>query len=478
MRTHPFIFFILTLALVPSTSGVSAEASEGPFEPSPFASRIVGVGGSLASEAVRRHVEFSASVGFNALWVRSAGAGRWTAVDAPDGPFLEPEFYELARRAVELGMRIFLVVEPVSDSGDGFVFSDKEGAQRISRFLRLARREAGVHDFVISFRGAPLRLTELSDLLEYGRIAAPAHVELTKRIERKLRSKDRLWLAPAIFSDRHLDDPLVRYAPALLESLGKLDPRVGIVWSGPQPVSPSITADNLRAARARLGGRHLLLDDRYPANGSGERIPLSLVLGPLRERVPGIAGEVAGYLSTPMGELGASRLALATVADFLDAPESYDAEGSWRAAMKRLAGDDREALEALRTQAAEWGGWIGTRNYHTARNDNPQTAARDLRDPAVVASWTWTVRTYPERMAALEALTDEPFRTDLMLTMARRLAVARCVPIVHELRTESSGDDEKTQALLHAIREERARVRERPEVLLALDRFLIHAGLK
>jgi hypothetical protein len=468
MRTRPFIIFILTLAFVPLSIGA----------PSPFGSRIVGVRGSLASEAVRRHVEFSASVGFNALWVRSAEAGRWTAAEAPDGPFLEPEFYDFARRADELGMRIFLVVEPVSDSADRFVFSERDGAQRISRFLRLARREAGVHDFVISFRGAPLRLRELSDLLEYGRIAAPAHVELTKRIERKVGSKDRLWLAPAIFSDRHLDDPLVRYAPPLLESLGKLDPRVGIVWTGPQPISPSITADDLRAVRARLGGRRLILDDRYPANGSGERIPLALVLGPLRERDPGIAGEVVGYLSTPMGELGASRLALSTVADFLDAPESYDAEDSWRAAMKRLAGDDREAFEALRTQAAEWGGWIETRNYHTAFSDNPQTAARDLRDPALVASWTWTVRTYPERMAALESLTDEPFRADLMLTMARRLAIARCVPIVHELRTKAGDDDEKTQALLHAIREERERVREQPEVLTALDRFLIHAGLR
>ncbi len=369
------------------------------------------------------------------------------------------------------------MLEPVLDARGEFVFSNKDGVRRLLRFVQLARREAAVRHFVVCFQRAPLRLTELADLLEYGRVAAPAHVELTRKIARKLRGGERLWLAPAIFSDRHLDDPRVRYAGALLEALAQLDPRVGVVWSGPQPVSPSITAADLDATRRRLGGRELILDDRFPANGSGQRIPLGLVLGPLRERDPATVDEVAAYLATPMAELGASRLALMTVADYLRDPAAYDPDASWERAIARLAGDRAQAHAALRTQAAEWGGWIGTRNYHTALNDNPQTAARGLRDPAVVASWSWTVKTYPQRIAALGALPDEPFRTDLLLAMQRRLAVARSVPLVHRLMAERSSGGGKTGQWLRSIRQERQRVQHQPAVVVALDRFLYHAGV-
>ena len=48
-----------------------------------------------------------------------------------------------------------------------------------------------------------------------------------------------------------------------------------------------------------------------------------------------------------MRELGASRLALWTVADYLSAPAAYDPDTSWRAAMEHFAGADKKALDAL-----------------------------------------------------------------------------------------------------------------------------------
>jgi hypothetical protein len=178
-----------------------------------------------------------------------------------------------------------------------------------------------------------------------------------------------------------------------------------------------------------------------------------------------------------MGELGASRLALSTVASFLADPDGYDADDRWQEAMKRLAGDEPAALRALKTQATEWGGWIAGPNYHTAYDENPQTAAQSLRDPAAVASWTWPARTYPERMAALGALRDTRFRDDLLLTMARRLAVARAVPLVHEILNASNRPQGAGASLLNEIQSQRSSLAERPEVLVALDRFLFHAGL-
>ncbi len=45
-----------------------------------------------------------------------------------------------------------------------------------------------------------------------------------------------------------------------------------------------------------------------------------------------------------MYELGASRLALTTVADYLNDPAGYDPEISWEAAMEALTVDDPQAL--------------------------------------------------------------------------------------------------------------------------------------
>lgn len=456
------------------------EAQETPTDetaPEPFPVRAVKVIGPLTDEDIAAHTEFALAIGFNALWIPSGSAGRWVQSEGEDRPELFPEFLDLADRCAHSGVRIFLAVEPVRDAQGSIVLSDTATVKRLARFLRLARRKAGVHDFVISFHGAGLRLTELTDLLAYGRIAAAAHVELTSRLARKLGPDDRVWFAPTIYSDEHLDDTRLRYPEALLDAIAGLAPRIGIVWSGPGAVSPSITATDLSATRARFGGRPLMLDDRYPANGSGDRLPLALILGPLRHRDPALAGEIEAYVSTPMGELGASRLALLTVAAFLTDPEGYDADARWLAAMKRLAGEAPDALNALRTQASEWGGWVGTANYHTAFDDNPQSAAQSLRDPAAVASWSWPDRTYPDRMASLGALDDARFREELLLTMARRLAVARAVPVVREILSVSYRPQGGNESLLSTIQSQRRELAGRPEVLLALDRFLYHTGV-
>jgi hypothetical protein len=445
--------------------------------PRAFPVRAVKVRGDLSDEAVAAHIDFALGIGFNALWIPSGSAGRWVETETADPPQLFPEFLELADRCAQRGVRVYLVVEPVRDAQGVIALSNPQTAKRLVRFMRLARRQARVHDFVISFHGAGLRLTELSDLLAYGRIAAPAHVALTARLVRKLGADDRAWFAPSIYSDEHLDDSRLRYSEALLEAIAGLDQRVGIVWSGPRATSPSITAGDVAATRARFGGRPLMLDDRFPANGSGERMPLALILGPLRDRDPGLHREIAAYVSTPMGELGASRLALLTVVSFLTDPNGYDADHRWLEAMKRLAGDDPAALRTLRTQATEWGGWIAGANYHTALDENPQTAAQSLRDPAAVAAWSWPERTYPERMAGLAAVEDARFRDDLLLTMARRLAVARAVPVVHEILAVSERPDGGGAPLLNEIQTQRRNLVDRPEILVALDRFLYHAGL-
>jgi hypothetical protein len=452
-------------------------ASAGEDPPPPFPLRIIEVGDATPRAEIYIHLEYYASLGFNALWLSSEFAGDWTAAEAPGRPLLNPGFLELARWCRERRIRIFVALDPIGDYGDSFAFTDLRNEKRIRRFRKLLHRRAGVRDFVLSFRQAPLRLSDLRDVVRYGRIAAPAHLDLANKIGRRLGKTDRLWLLPGTYSDAHLDHPELRYSVALLEGLETLERGIGMVWSGPEPLSRSIRRSDIVAARARLGGRAMLLQDAFSIGGTENNIRLALALTPLQNRDPEIAGELVAYLFRPESHRGGSHLTLLTVADFLRDPHGYDHEKSLQAAISLLAGEDAKARDALKTQSMEWGGWIGERNYRNILKDNPVAAATLLRDPAAVALWKWTVRRYPERMDELAGLRDPLFRRDLLETMARRLAVARAMPMAREIRARVASGRQDIAQLVKQLRDERARVADQPGALAALDRFLEAAGI-
>jgi hypothetical protein len=175
-----------------------------------------------------------------------------------------------------------------------------------------------------------------------------------------------------------------------------------------------------------------------------------------------------------MVELGASRLALATVADYLVDPGDYDPDASWQAAMEDLAGDDAAALRALDTQALEWGGWIGTRTYRFVTLDDIDTAVAALDDPAGMARWSYVVRRYPERLEALTGLRDPVFREPLIDRMEARLAVGRAMAWVAQLR---SAPPDEQEAILRKLVSLRAEVQGQAEAPRSLDLFFEAAGL-
>jgi len=429
--------------------------------------------------SVLEHLRFCAEAGFNAVWVDSALAGRWTAEEASRGPFVSPAFLQLAAWCRKRDYRIFVAIHPVADSENRFVFHEGGGERRIRKFIRLLRRHGGVRDFVLSVEDRPTELIEPGDIVRYGRSSAPAHLDLTRRIERSVGSKNGLWLCASVYCGAHLGDGQGDYSKPFLQGLASLPARVGIVWTGPAVFSPSITVDDLTATRARLGGRKLLLRDNYPYDDDGrQHDALALRLGPLRRRDAGLAGIVSAYMACPMAELGASRLPLLTISDYLNDPEEYDPDASLRRALRRLAGEDPEALAALETQTIEWGGWIGERNYRLRDSLNPKTVASALNDPAAVASWTWTEKRYGDRMAALAKVKDVIFRNGVLEVMARKLAIARAMPLVVEALARIRAGREDVAPILDALQQQRRLASVRPGALRALDLFLDAAGFK
>lgn len=434
---------------------------------------MVKVGGPPADPAVAAHVDYARALGFNALWVyaRETGA-EWTAGLAPKRPVVSRAFRRFAARSREQGFRLWVSINPVADTNGRFVFSDPAGEERIVRLASMLFTRAGVSDLVLSFDDQPTTLTELSDVIRYGRSAAPAHLDLARRVAARLPTGMRLWLCAAAYCDAHLGDGDGPYAKPFLEGLAALPPSIGIVWTGPAVVSPSITRADLDATRARLGGRELLLYDNYPMQDEAPPGAFALPLAPLRDREPAIAAAVHAYLACPAAPLGVARFTLATIADFLRDPAGYDAKVSRDRALARLAGPGAsEATRlALDTQQIEWG--------HVPRDPaDPAAVAARLHDPAFVSSFTWTEARYPGRMAALDALSDTVFRGDLLRAMRRRLAVARVLPLAIEYLARRDAGRDDAAFVLARLHDERASWSQHPEALAALDTFLSAAGI-
>ncbi len=472
MRTRSALSAAVIVSLLAGAVGARDDARRDQG----FAVRMVKLGGFPGDPSILEHVKYCRELGFNALWVYGQEAGVWAKDRATVGPSLYPAFLDLTRWCRRHGMDVWVSINPVAESSGKFVFSEPEDQQRVLAFASLLREKADVRRIVVSFDDQPSGNRELADVFRYGDSAAPAHLELVARLAAELPKDVGLWLCAAAYCDAHLADGAGPYAKAFLAGLAALPPGVGIVWTGPKVVSPTITRADLLGAKTRLGGRPLLLYDNFPAYDDDVGDAMAMSLASLGGRDAGIRDVVAAYLATLSIPPAGARLTLLTIAEYLRDPEAYDSDAAAARAIKRLAGRDKEAATALGTQQIEWGGFLG-RNYFPRDAINPELTARRLDDPAFVDSFTWTVARYPGRMAAIGRIADEPFRKEVLRMMRRRLAIARAVPLTIEylerVRTRRA-DPAQTLAKIDA---ERRSWQGDPDAHRELELFLAAAGV-
>jgi hypothetical protein len=441
-----------------------------------FAVRMVKLCGDPGASSTRDHVTFCRKQGFNALWVYSHEAGAWTKERAPEGPALDPGFLRLARWCRWHGMDLWVSINPPADTHGRFVFTDPDDERRLVAFIKMLRKKAGVRRIVLSFDDVPRELRELSDIFRYGLSTAPEQLDLVRRVAAALPKDVALWLCASAYCDAHLADGEGPYSKPFLAGLGTLPAGIGIVWTGPKVLSPTISRHDLESARARLGGRPLLLYDNFPVNDD-QGDTLALILGALRGREAGIRDVVAAYLACPERPLAGSRLSLLTTAAFLRDPATYDPDAAAKSAIAELSGPDPRAKDALTTQQLEWGGFIEGRNYWHRDDMNPFAVAERLHDPAFVESFTWTVARYPVRMEALGGVADAAFRHDLLKVMNRRLVIARAVPLTIDYLALLRAGRADADAMLAQIDDLRRREAADSDGARILDLFLGEAGV-
>ncbi|OCG98427.1 beta-N-acetylglucosaminidase domain-containing protein [Xanthomonas euvesicatoria] len=132
------------------------------------------------------------------------------------------------------------------------------------------------------------------------------------------------------------------------EALRKhLDPKIVVQWTGTDVVPPAISIPDARAA-TKAFGRKTLLWDNYPVNDF-ETSAGRLLMAPYARREAGLSAELSGIVSNPMNQEAPSRVAVMGVTAFAWNDKDYDAQRTWHAAARDLAGGDARVAATLLT---------------------------------------------------------------------------------------------------------------------------------
>ncbi|PGH47518.1 beta-N-acetylglucosaminidase domain-containing protein [Streptomyces sp. Ru87] len=304
------------------------------------------------------------------------------------------ELRALRERATARHVDFVFTVSPGQD-----VCYSSPGDQAALRAKAASLWKAGVRTFGLFFDDIGRELHCADDERRFGDDADPlaaaqAHLLNSFRTDflEPREGAGRLLTVPTEYSGTDSSGYRERFAELVHDD-------VVLYWTGPEVVSPEITAADAEAA-AGVFRHDLILWDNFPVN---DYLPRQLFLGPLTGRSPELPRHgIAGITANPMPQSEPSKIALATVADYAWNPAGYDAERSWRAALRDIGGSAHRALEAFagnsrssdldRTESPRLAALIADFwTEHRAGRNGPATAAlidaftamRDARDTLV-----------------------------------------------------------------------------------------------
>ncbi len=236
---------------------------------------------------------------------------------------------ELVNRSRAAGIELMFCVSP----GLTMRYSDEEDLEALCDKLG-AVEQLGVTSFGLLFDDIPADLQHLEDREAFDTLA-DAHVAVANQVYERLERGTRLTVCPTVYSGGGTE--------SYLATLGAgLEPGIDVFWTGRSMCSPTLDVRDA-ATFERTARRPATYWDNYPVNDVSMRFELHI--GPYRGRDPHLFRHAFGVVANGMELFEASKIPIATIADYLMAPETYDAEKSWRRAIRDVAGDaDLEAF--------------------------------------------------------------------------------------------------------------------------------------
>jgi len=239
------------------------------------------------------------------------------------------ELREAAAVAAESGVSFCFALSP------GLTISyasEEDFAALVAKFQAIY--DLGVRAFSLLLDDIHPDFRHEADRLRFGGYGE-AHADLCNRIWAWLHALDPHCTLSMCPTDYATSAP---FSPYLYQLGAALDPAIDVFYTGSQVCSPTITTADAEAFGLALR-RPPLIWDNYPVN-DGE-MAAELHIGPLRGRDPLLYRAVRGICANPMNQPEASKIPLATYADYLADPEGYDPLESWERALRAAAGDER-----------------------------------------------------------------------------------------------------------------------------------------
>lgn len=207
---------------------------------------------------------------------------------------------------------------------------------------------AGVHVVMVSFDDVQEQLGNAADVAAYkgsgARAFGRANADFLNRLLGALQQVDpnvQLLTVAADYAGT-ADTP---YLEGLRDA--RLRPEVQVLWTGLNVRSSDFTAQDAAAYGRLVGGRAPMVWENF---ANDDFNTARLFLGPY-QRSHDLSGAVGGFFFNPMNLPDLNMLPLATAADWLRNPSSYDPRASWLRNVSDLAGGDPQLTAELRAFA-------------------------------------------------------------------------------------------------------------------------------
>ena len=247
-------------------------------------------------------------------------------------PYPPQEMLALKRLAAEArtsGVELVFAVSPGLDQR----FSGWAGEADEKTMLRKLEsvHEMGVERFAIFF-----------DDIEHkdGRAQALFVNRLNEELLARHLTEKPLFVVPTEYFLQDMETAGVA-KPYTREFAAQLDDDIVVLFTGEGVVPEGISAEDMTEAE-RLYGRTLGIWWNYPVT---DYLPGKLALGPIQGLDETVAERAPVFLMNPMEKPYLSRIALATGAEWLSSPASYDAERAWYTAIREQYGGLAGAME-------------------------------------------------------------------------------------------------------------------------------------
>lgn len=241
---------------------------------------------------------------------------------------------ELIDRCGERGVTFVFCLSP------GLTIRYSDAADRAALARKFAAiGELGVGSFGLLLDDIPETLQHEADRAVFRNLVS-AHISLIGEIYDDILARsprDRLFVCPTPYWGRGDEDYIVE--------LGRgIDPRIEVFHTGRAICSATIDLADA-ATVSRSLARPVTYWDNYPVNDVA--MSTELHVGPYRGRDRHLYRFATGVIANGMELAESSKIAFATIADYLRDPEGYDPEASWRAAIAEVAGPDAEAFTVV-----------------------------------------------------------------------------------------------------------------------------------